>query len=130
MTRVNNVKMIFIEHLCPPAVLYLIYIMVHIGLDLGLGLYITAAIKLVTGIVCVVLLDSFCDVDLGIVSWVVISTPFIITALATSIALGLNLDRGLQGLAVEHFTGQKKEKAKEVDTLGPGEPPISTNSTY
>jgi len=118
--------MMFIEHLCPPAVLYLIYIMVHIGLDLGLGMYITAAVKLVSGIVCVLLLDAFCDVDLGIVSWVVISTPFIITALATSIALGLNLDRGLQGLAVEHFTGEKKE----TDTLGAGEPPISTNSTY
>ena len=122
--------MMFVEHLCPPAVLYLIYIMVHIGLDLGLGMYITAAVKLVGGIVCVLLLDSFCEVDLGIVSWVVISTPFIITALATSIALGLNLDRGLQGLVKEHFTGEKKEKAKEVDTLGPGEPPISTNSTY
>lgn len=121
--------MMFVEHLCPPAVLYLMYIMVHIGLDLGLGMYITAGVKLVSGIVCVLLLDSFCEVDLGIVSWVVISAPFIITALATSVALGLNLDRGLQGLAVEHFTGEKKD-SKEVDTLGAGEPPISTNSTY
>jgi hypothetical protein len=109
----------FIENLCPPAVLYLIYIMVHIGLDLGLGLYITAGVKLLSGIICVLLLDSFCDVDLGIVSWVVISTPFIITALATSIALGLNLDKGLQTLAAEHFTGEKS-----------GEIPTSTNSTY
>ena len=109
----------FIENLCPPAVLYLIYIMVLIGLDLGLGLYITAGVKLLSGIICVLLLDSFCDVDLGIVSWVVISTPFIITALATSIALGLNLDKGLQTLAVEHFTGEKG-----------GEIPTSTNSTY
>jgi len=128
MTKVNNVKMMFIEHLCPPAVLYLIYIMVHIGLDLGLGLYITAGVKLVAGIVCVLLLDSFCEVDLGIVSWVVISTPFIITALATSIALGLNLDRGLQGLAAEHFTTEKKDDPAK--TLGAGEPPVSTNSSY
>lgn len=121
--------MMFIEHLCPPAALYLIYIMVHIGLDLGLGMYITAAIKLVSGVVCVLLLNSFCEVDLGIVSWVVISTPFIITALATSIALGLNLDRGLQGLVVEHFSGSEK-KENLVDSLGAGEPPISTNSSY
>jgi len=120
--------MMFIEHLCPPAVLYLMYILVHIGLDLGLGMYITAAVKLVSGLVCVLLLDSFCEVDLGIISWVVISVPFIITALATSIALGLNLDRGLQGLAVEHFTSPKKDEL--VETLGAGEPPISTNSSY
>jgi len=117
----------FIEDLCPPAVLYLIYIVVHIALDLSLGLYITAAVKLVGGLVAVVILDSFCDVNLGIVSWVVIATPFIITALATSIAMGLNLDRGLQTLAKEHFTGQKD---KNVESLEGGEAPISTNSVY
>jgi len=117
----------FIEDLCPPAVLYLIYIVVHIALDLSLGLYITAAVKLVGGLVAVVILDSFCDVNLGVVSWVVIATPFIITALATSIAMGLNLDRGLQTLAKEHFTSQKD---KNVESLEGGEAPISTNSVY
>ena len=118
----------FIEDLCPPAVLYLMYIMVHIGLDISLGMYITAAVKLVGGLACVVVLDSFCEVDLGVVSWLVISAPFIITALATSIALGLNLDRGLQGLAVEHFSSPKKDS--KVETLGPGDHPISTSATY
>ena len=47
--------------------------------------------------------------------------------MATSIAMGLNLDRGLQTLAKEHFTGQKD---KNVESLEGGEAPISTNSVY
>jgi len=122
----------FIENLCPPAVLYLMYMAVHIALDLTLGLYITAAVKLVSGLAGVLILDSFCSVNLGIVSWVVIATPFIITALATSIAMGLNLDRGLQSLAVEHFTGKKLTvgEAKADPGAQAGEPPISTNAVY
>jgi hypothetical protein len=54
--------------------------------------------------------------------------PFIVTALATSIALGLNLDKGLQTLAVEHFSSPKTDKS--VASLGAGEPPISTSATY
>lgn len=117
----------FIENLCQPAVLYLMYMAVHVGLDLSLGLYITAAVKAVTGIAGSIVLDSFCDVNLGIVSWVVIASPFIITALATSIAMGLNLDRGLQGLVKEHFTSNKD---LSVEKLEGGDAPISTSSTY
>jgi hypothetical protein len=113
-----------IEDLCKPALLYLIYLVVHVGLDLSLGMYITAATKTVFGLAAVYLLNAFCEVDLGIVSWVVISMPFIITALATAIALGLNLDRGLATL-VEKFT--PNTKTPQVDA---GEPPLSTDNMF
>ena len=113
-----------IEDLCKPALLYLIYLVVHVGLDLSLGMYITAATKTVFCLAAVYLLNAFCEVDLGIVSWVVISMPFIITALATAIALGLNLDRGLATL-VEKFT--PNTKTPQVDA---GEPPLSTDNMF
>ena len=114
-----------IENLCKPALLYLLYLVVHVGLDLSLGMYITAATKTVFGLAAVYLLNAFCEVDLGIVSWLVISTPFIITALATSIALGMNLDRGLANLAIEKFT--PNPKTPQVDA---GEPPLSTDNMF
>jgi hypothetical protein len=121
----------FIEDLCPPALLYLIYIIVQVGLDTSLGLYLMAVVKLGGGLVGVFLLDSFCTVDLGIVSWVVIATPFLITALATSIALGLQLDQTLTKYAVEHFTpltaDNKKNRDLYVTTLKGGEAPIPSN---
>jgi hypothetical protein len=115
-----------IEDLCQPALLYLLYIVVHLGLDLSLGLYLMAATKLVFGLAGVYLLNVFCEVDLGIVSWVIISTPFILTALATSIALGLNLDHALTNVVVEHFNPDPT-KAKNVCA---GEPPVSTSAVY
>lgn len=114
-----------IEDLCKPALLYLIYIVVHIGLDISLGLYITAAAKALFGLATVYLLNIFCEVDLGIVSWLVIATPFIITALATSVALGLQLDKGISSLVAEHFT--PNSATKPVDA---GEPPLSSDAMY
>lgn len=120
----------YIENLCPPAFLYLLYIGVHVALDTTLGLYATAIIKVVTGVVLVYLLDSFCQVDLGIMSWVVIATPFVITALATSIAMGLQLDKTITRYTIETFTGltdDNKKKRSDVNTLVGGEAPVPSD---
>lgn len=122
----------FIESLCPPALLYVLYVVVHIGLDLSLGLYATTVIKFVTGILATYLLDSFCRVDLGIVSWVVIATPFLITALASSIAMGLQLDRTITSHIVEQFSpltaDNKKNRDIHVTQLKGGEAPVSSDA--
>ena len=124
----------FLDALCPPALLYLIYIVVHVALDLSLGLYITAIIKVITGIAGTLVLDAFCGIDLGIVSWAVVATPFIITALATSISLGLGIDRML-GKQLESFSpltaDNEKNRDKYVTQLKQEDAlPISTDSTY
>jgi hypothetical protein len=131
MLNVNNVKMRFIESLCPPAFLYMLYLIVHIALDMSLGLYLTAGIKLVTGFGLTILLDSFCRVDLGIVSWVVIATPFVVTALASSIAMGLQLDKTLSKYVVEKFSPLAADDTKNRDVyvsqLRGGEAPVTSN---
>jgi len=115
-----------IDNLCPPAFLFLLYVAVHIGLDLSLGLYMTAGIKFFAGAVQIFLLNAFCKLDLGIVSWVIIAMPFLIMALATSIAMGLQLDRGLTNLAVEHFASPQKDS--KVESLEGGEAPLQSNA--
>jgi hypothetical protein len=86
--NVNNVNMRFIENLCPPALLYLLFVTIQIGLDMSFGFFTVAAVKFVFGMIVVYLLDALCGVSLGIVSWAIVATPFIITSLATAIALG------------------------------------------
>lgn len=124
----------FIEELCPPALLYLVFIVVQVGLDASLGLYLTAVVKVVMGLAGVLILDAFCDVDLGIVSWAIMATPFIITALASAIALGLNLDHMLSSKLVETFTpltaDNVKNRDKYVTQLKGGEYPLSSTSRY
>jgi len=109
----------------------MLYIVVHVGLDISLGLFMTAVIKAVTGILLVVLLDSFCRVDLGIVSWVIIAMPFVVTALVSSIAMGLQLDKTLTKYTVEKFTAltadNKKNRDRNVTQLKGGEAPVSSD---
>jgi hypothetical protein len=103
-----------IEDLCPPAFLFLLYIAVHVGLDISLGLYLTAGVKVVTGIFQVFLLNAFCKIDLGVVSWVIISMPFLIMALATSIAMGLQMDQRMTSMMSEHFRGNKEYFTQDI----------------
>jgi hypothetical protein len=67
------VNMRFIESLCPPALLYLIFLVIQLGLDLALGMWVTFAIKLVLGLAVVKVLDTFCGIGLSPVSWFVVS---------------------------------------------------------
>lgn len=126
----------FIDALCPPALLYLLYSIVHVGLDLSQGLFLTALFKLVMGVAGVVVLDALCGVELGVVSWAIIATPFIIMALATSISLGLGIDRMAASYVRERFQGpltgdNLKNRDHLVTQLKQQDAsPVSTSSLY
>jgi hypothetical protein len=105
----------FIDMLCPPALLYLLYIVVQVGLDLSLGLFLTGGVKIIMGLAGTVILDALCSVELGIVSWAIIATPFIMVALATSISLGLGLDRMATEFIQEKFTPLTADNSKNRD---------------
>lgn len=125
----------FIESLCPPALLYMLYIVIQVGLDLSLGLVLTAVVKLVMGIAGAVILNAFCSVDLGVVSWTIIATPFIMTALAMSISLGLGLDRMATQYIKESFSpltaDNKKNRDKYVTQLkNEDAAPVPSNGIY
>ena len=83
----------FLDTLCPPAFLYAIFLAIHIGFDIADFALITAASKVVFGGVGILILDFFCKLDLGAVSWFLVALPFIETSLATSVAMGIDLDR-------------------------------------
>jgi hypothetical protein len=94
----------FIESLCPPALLFLIFLAIQLGLDASLGLYATFVVKAILGGATVLVLDMFCGIDLSVVSWFLVATPFLITAVATAISIGTGFDRKvLEGLTYETF---------------------------
>lgn len=82
----------FIEDLCPPALLYMIFLVIQLGLDASLGMWITMTIKAILGLATVVLLDTLCSIELGVVSWFLVAAPFLITSLATAIAMSTRFD--------------------------------------
>jgi hypothetical protein len=93
-----------IESLCPPALLFLLMLVIQLGLDASLGLFATFVIKAVLGGATVVVLDMLCGIELSVVSWFLVATPFIVSALATAIAIGTDFDETvLNGLVYETF---------------------------
>ena len=117
----------FIDRLCPPALLYLVFVVLSVGLDVSLGMFLTAAVKSVLGVAVVVVLDTFCSVDLGVVSWFIVAAPFVITALATSISLGLQLDQRV----AEHFSLSPSpvgDKSSIPKTVLADDLPVSTSA--
>ena len=82
-----------VDDLCPPALLYAIFLAVQLGLDESLGMWVTFVIKLLVGVAVVFVLDIFCGVGLTPVSWFLVAAPFLITALGTAIAIGTDFDQ-------------------------------------
>jgi hypothetical protein len=113
-------KMRFVEALCPPALLYLIFLVVQLGLDLSLGLWATFAVKLVLGAAVVKVLDTFCGIGLSPVSWFLVAAPFVITSLATAISMGTNFDETI-------YVFFQPEKEKFTDSNGHTSPFLQPN---
>ena len=93
----------FIEDLCPPALLYTIFLVIQLGLDASLGMWITMTIKAILGLATIVLLDTLCGIELGIVSWFLVAAPFLITSLATAIAMSTRFDESILRGVKEKF---------------------------
>lgn len=117
----------WIEDLCPPALLYLIFLVVQLGLDASLGMWVTMIVKTFLGFAVVMVLDTFCSIDLGVVSWFLVAAPFIITALGTAIAMGTRFDELVLLQVTEKFTDKRAKSAD--DLISTGDPSIVSNPT-
>jgi hypothetical protein len=115
----------FVEDLCPPALLYLIFLVVQLGLDASLGMWITLVVKAFLGFATVAVLDVFCDIQLGVVSWFLVAAPFLITAVGTAIAMGTNFDQTVLVQMKETFVDSRAKAAD--DLLSTGDPSIVSN---
>jgi glucan phosphoethanolaminetransferase (alkaline phosphatase superfamily) len=84
-------------NLCAPAIIYLIFSITQILIDLFKGLYNTASIKVLVMIMITFLLNILCSRGLSIVSWIIVFIPFILMTAIVSIVLyvfGLNAATG------------------------------------
>lgn len=110
-----------IEDLCPPALLYLIFLVVQLGLDASLSMWVTFVVKTILGFATVIVLDTFCGIELGVVSWFLVATPFLITALATAIAMGTRFDDIILQRVQEKFVDKEaRDDDLPEDTNNPG----------
>ena len=80
-------------NLCPPAIIYLIFSITQILIDLFKGLYNTVFMKVIVATMVTLLLNILCERGLGVVSWVIVFIPFILmTAIVTVLLYAFGLD--------------------------------------
>uniref|UniRef100_A0A6C0KG95 Uncharacterized protein n=1 Tax=viral metagenome TaxID=1070528 RepID=A0A6C0KG95_9ZZZZ len=72
---------------CTPALIYIIFSLVQIILDISKGLYNTALVKFFVSFVFSLLLNILCKRGLSIISWFIVFIPFILMSIVISILL-------------------------------------------
>ena len=66
-----------INYLCPPALLYAVIMLIYLGLELFNEKYHQAFVKAIVGIIFTCILQAFCQMNLGLISWVFVMIPII-----------------------------------------------------
>ena len=80
-------------NLCGPAIIYLIFSLTQIIIDLFKGLYNTAFMKTIVMTMVTLLLNILCEKGLGVVSWFIVFVPFIMmTVIVTMLLYIFGLD--------------------------------------
>ena len=76
-----------------PALIYLIFAACHVTIDVYKADYNNAFIKMVVGIIFTFLLNTLCNNDMSIVSWIIVFIPFMLMTTIAAVLLfvfGLN----------------------------------------
>ena len=82
-----------LDYLCPPALLYAAIMLIYLILELSHKNYHQAFVKAIVGIIFTCILEAFCKMNLGLVSWILVMIPIIFytyITLLTFFVFGLN----------------------------------------
>ena len=66
-----------LNFLCPPALLYAVIMLIYLVLELSNEKYHQAFVKAIVGIIFTCILQAFCQMNLGLVSWILVMIPII-----------------------------------------------------
>jgi hypothetical protein len=114
-----------IQQLCMPALMYLIFMVMHISIDVYYKLYNMVLIKLGIATIGTLLLNVLCENNMSVISWLIVSIPFVMmTVIAVYILMMLGLNPA---------TGKSKATVSNDPPNSPPSiyaTPISVNTPY
>ena len=110
-------------NLCAPAIIYLLFSITQILIDLYKGLYNTAFMKVIVTIMVTLLLNILCERGLSVVSWIIVFIPFILMTVIVSMLLyifGLDAATGTINTKCDGTTNKASNCGNgiSVDSLG------------
>lgn len=77
----------FLENLCSPAILYIVFSLTQIIIDIFKNMYSMAFLKFLVMILFTILLNMLCKNGLGVISWFIVFLPFITMTILTTLIL-------------------------------------------
>ena len=75
------------DNLCAPAILYVVFSLTQIIIDIFKNMYNMAFMKFMVMIIFTILLNLLCKNGLGIISWFIVFLPFITMTILTTLIL-------------------------------------------
>ena len=106
-------------NLCGPAIIYLIFSLTQIIIDLFKGLYNTAFMKTIVMAMVTLLLNILCQKGLSVVSWIIVFIPFIMMTVIVSMLLYIfGLDASTGSLNYTCNNSNANANGVTVDALG------------
>ena len=75
------------DNLCMPAILYIVFSLTQIIIDIFKNMYNMAFLKFIVMIIFTILLNLLCKNGLGIISWFIVFLPFITMTILTTLIL-------------------------------------------
>jgi hypothetical protein len=97
-----------IKKLCSPALLYLVFSLTQIIIDIFKNMYNTAFFKFIVMILFTLGLNILCKRGLGVISWFIVFVPFIMMTVITTLLLfvfGLSPSQGNLNYSVDYPKG-------------------------
>ena len=88
-----------LENLCPPSIIFTVFLFVFLTIDLYDNKYRTAFAKMIIGFMIVSLLQVLCLSDLGVLAWMIVFLPLIIYTYMTIViyaAFGIDPEKNMK----------------------------------
>jgi uncharacterized protein YacL len=76
-----------LNNLCAPTLIYIVFSLTQVLIDMFKGLYNTALFKFIVMIIVSLLLNALCASGMSIISWLIVFIPFIFMTVVVTILL-------------------------------------------
>lgn len=119
--------------LCAPAIIYVIFSITQVIIDLYRGYFNTALVKFFVMIMITLLLNILCERGLGVVSWIIVFIPFILMTVIVTLLLyffGLNATTGTINYSVANINKPSTNYTSTNNPYTYYNPDTQNNNSY
>lgn len=123
--------MFYLENICSPALLYLLFSVTQIIIDTFNRMYNTALVKFVVSIIFTYILNLMCNRGLTLISWIIVFIPFILMSVITTmllLVLGLSPLKG-KIKTFEYYKNKDNDMINSVNNVVTTHNNINTQNT-